>query len=86
MHVQLDPPGRVADVYVFCLHEPDEATNKNVRDPANWTFWVVSRRRLDDQLGPQKSVGLATLGSLARRIQWSGLKAAVDACIEEVRK
>ena len=78
-----DPPIRVADVYVFCLHEPIPATNDNVRDPASWKFWVISKRTLDNELGPQKSVGLSTLSELAAQIGWSDLKAAVDRHVSE---
>ena len=34
--------------------------------PACWKFWVVSTRRLDNELGSQKTVGLSTLDGLAR--------------------
>ena len=78
-----DPPIRVADVYVFCLHEPVPATDDNVRNPAFWRFWVVSRQTLDDRLGSQKSVGLSTLDGLARLIGWSEIRAD-DWCLEEV--
>ena len=84
--IENDPPARPADVYVFCLHAPVPATNDNVSDPAKWKFWVVSRLTLDDQLGQQKSVGLATLDRLAERIRWSDIKAEVDRCNQEVRR
>ena len=57
-----NPPIRPADIYVFCLHEPIPATNDNVRDPASWKFWVVSKRTLDNRLGTQKSVGPLDIG------------------------
>ena len=76
-----DPPIRPAAVYVFCLHEPIPATNDNVRDPACWKFWVVSTRRLDNELGSQKTVGLSTLDGLARPIGWSEIRAEVDRCL-----
>ena len=80
--VWLDPPSRMADVYVFCLHESIPATNDNVSDPAEWRFWVVSRSTLDAELGSQKSVGLATLDRLTERIRWSDIKAGVDRCMQ----
>ena len=79
-----DPPIRPADVYVFCLHEPIPATNDNVRDTGCWKFWVVSKRTLDNQLGPQKSVGPSTLDALARWVGWSQIRAEVDGCLMEV--
>ena len=79
-----DPPIRPADVYVLCLHEPIPATNDNVRDPGAWKFWVVSKRTLEYQLGPQKSVGRSTLSQLAAPVGWSEIKTEVDWCLEEV--
>lgn len=81
--IENDPPARPADVYVFCLHKPVPATNRNVRDPTAWEFWVISRQTLDEKLGPQKSVGLGTLDHLIRptgRIAWPEIKAEVDRC------
>ncbi len=76
--VKLEPPARVAEVYVFCLHEPVPATNENVRDPESWKFWVISRKTLDDELGAQKSVGVATLNRLGAPVGWLEIRDAVD--------
>ena len=78
--IENDPPARPADVYVSCLHGSVPATNRNVRNPTAWEFWVISQQTLDEELGPQKSVGLATLDRLAARIDWSDIKEAVDRC------
>ena len=76
--IEHDQPMRFADVYVFCLHEPVPATNENVRDPACWKFWVISKQTIDKELGAQKSVGLATLTRLVAPVQWSEIRSAVD--------
>ena len=73
-------------MYVFCLHEPVTATNENVVDPTAWKFWVLSTRTLDDQLGPQKSVGIATLNGLVAPIGWDEIKNAVDRSADEASK
>lgn len=75
------PAVRVADVYVFCLHDRFPATNDNIRDPGSWKFWVVSTFTLNDELGPQKSVRLSTLDRLTERVGWSDLRIAVDRCV-----
>lgn len=82
--IQNNPPARPADLYVFCLHTPEEATNENVLDPDCWQFWVLSSRRLDQDLGQQKSVGLRTLERLTGSTSWSWseLRVAVDRCIQ----
>jgi len=75
-----DPPSRPADVYVFCLHEALPATNENVADTDTWVFWVVATRTLDKAVGGQKTLGLKKLDSLAPRISWNEIRAAVDDC------
>ena len=78
-------PLRFADVYVFCVHEPVLATNENVADPDYWTFWVVATDMLDQELGSQKSLGIRTLSRLTSSVPWSGLRKAVDTCVEGLR-
>ena len=80
---RFDRPRRIADVFVFCLHEAVPATNENVVDPAWWTFWVIPTQNLNDQLGPQKTVGVSTLNRLTAPVGWSELRAAIDRCGEE---
>lgn len=80
--IEHEEPVRFADIYVFCLHVPVPATNENVRDRRCWKFWVISKQRLDDELGPQKTVGLSTLGRLANSVGWSELRAVVDRCVD----
>ena len=76
-----DQPGRVADVYVFCLHTPDKATNDNVADPSMWTFWVIATATLDTELDDQKTIGTGRLSTLANPVSWDDLHDAVDQTI-----
>jgi hypothetical protein len=76
--IENNPPSRPADVYVFCLHEALPATNENVADTDTWKFWVVATRTLDEVLRGQKTLGLKKLDSLAPRIPWNEIRAAVD--------
>ncbi|MCZ0938350.1 MAG: hypothetical protein OXJ55_06920 [Caldilineaceae bacterium] len=68
-----DPPRRLADIYVFCLHDTVPATNKDVQDPLCWVFWVVPTSVLDEELGGQKSVGVGTLNRLTRSVAWEAI-------------
>ena len=79
--VEFEPPERLAQIYVFCLHEPVPATNSNVRDPACWRFWVIPTQTLNEHLGPQKTVGTSTLGRLTKPVGWPQLRSEVDRCI-----
>lgn len=85
--VSLDPPARVADVNVFCLHTPFPATSENVLERACWKFWVLSSRQLDREVGEQQSVGEAKLKELTdkkltERVSWHELPEAVDRCLQ----
>ncbi len=73
-------PNRPSDVYVFCLHESLPATNANVEDPNEWTFWVIATKALDAAVGSQKSVGLKTLDGLAQQISWAEIRSVGDSC------
>ncbi len=81
--VDLDPPRRIASVYVFCCHEPFPATNDNVADPSAWRFWVIPTTTLNAELDHQKTVGVGTLDRLVETVQWVELRSAVDAAIEQ---
>lgn len=78
--VRFDPPRRTADVYVFCLNTSTPATTELVADPAEWEFWVVPVRLLNERHPDQKTAGERTLDRLVNRIDWNSLKSAVDAC------
>ena len=73
-----DPPVRTSDVYIFCLHESDPATNQNVIDPNCWSFWVVSRDVIDRELAEQASLGLSTLNKISKKLKWSEVKSEID--------
>lgn len=79
-----DPPTRLADVYVFCLHEAFPARNENVVDPTNWSFRVVATRTLDREVGPQKTIAPSTLDRLTPTVTWRSLRAAVDQVADEI--
>ena len=61
---KLDPPARVADVSVFCLHTPPMATNANVCDSEFWEFWIVPTQTLNDRMGLREKIGLRELRDL----------------------
>jgi len=80
--VDLDPPRRVASVYVFCCHDQFPATNANVADPSSWRFWVLPTEALDRELGDQKTVSASRLETLVESVAWSELAEAVDGLVE----
>jgi hypothetical protein len=69
---------RWSDVYVFCLlHHRSKAT-LNPLDVGQWTFLVLSTAVLDEQVGEQRSIGLARLRDLgAKEVPFDGIADAV---------
>ena len=78
---EFDRPRRVADLYVFCLHQPYPATNDNVADLKEWAFWVVPTHDIDAQLGSQKTVGLKRLSELTPPVGWSDLPRVIGSSL-----
>ena len=87
---RLDPPKRVADVYVFCCYEtyplPDghdglDERNFDVINLKNWRFWVTSTEALDERFGTNKSVSSRQIEEVAAELRWSGIRAAVDTAL-----
>ena len=76
-----DTPRRVAHVYVFCHHTPEEATNENVADPSQWEFWVVATTTLDTEFEDQKTIGTGRLNTIADPVNWGSLRNTVDQAI-----
>jgi hypothetical protein len=76
---------RQSDVYVFCLFKHTEKTTANPLDLDQWDFFVISTRRLNAEVGNQKSI---TLGSLRRRqplhARFSELVHAVEAARRDI--
>ena len=93
---RLDPPQRVADVYVFCCYEPyplpDDLDERNsgVIDLDNWWFWVASRETLDEHFPTNKSVTRSQIEdkdkAAATALRWSGIPTAVDAALAPARQ
>jgi len=76
-----DKPLRNADVYVFCLHTPTEATSENVADPGCWEFRVIATSTLNTELRDQKTVGISTLDQLTEPVEWAQIRSAVDTAL-----
>ena len=95
---RLDPPQRVADVYVFCCYRsyplpdgPDglDERNSGVITLENWRFWVASRETLDMRFGTNKSVTLRQIKeseAVVGPLRWSGIRTAVDTTVASARQ
>lgn len=70
---------RQADLYVFCLlHHKDQDTIDPM-DLNQWTFYVLPTKLLNEKLGNQKTLGLATLLGLGPSIcRYEALKNVIN--------
>jgi len=69
---------RAADVYVFALHAHKQRESLDVLDLAQWEFYVLARRALDEQLPKQRNGSLATLMRIgAERVTYHALRDAI---------
>lgn len=92
---RLDPPQRVADIYVFCCYEPYplpdgpdglEERNSGVINLENWWFWVASRDTLDKRFRTNKSVTRRQIEEVATKLRWCGIRTAVDTALAPARR
>ncbi|CAN5830952.1 hypothetical protein BH24DEI2_BH24DEI2_11410 [soil metagenome] len=75
---------RQADVYVFCLLDHKDQVTVDPLDLAQWKFFVVSTKRLNAELGEQKSLSLKRLQKLRLEPTYYGsLKEAVERAVEK---
>ena len=75
-----EEPRRNADVYVFCVLGAPDRGRSDPLDLAEWQFFVAASARLDQQFGEQKTIGLASLATVAQGpLRAEELAAAVGA-------
>jgi hypothetical protein len=71
---------RQADVYVFCLLHHTDKTTVDPLDLDQWTFYVLSSRVLNEQVGEQRRISLSRLLTLVpAQVGFDGLGEAVNA-------
>jgi len=75
---------RQADVYVFCLlHHKDQQT-LNPLDLSQWTFFVLSTKKLNREIGDQKSLGLRKLNDIgATKVRFQKLYETIKLVVED---
>ncbi len=71
-------PARSADCYVFCLHLERDPDLCEVCDVKRWEFYVVSKARIEEVFGNQKTVALSRIRNLTEPVGFAELKVKVD--------
>ncbi|WP_419994479.1 hypothetical protein [Streptomyces boninensis] len=72
---------RRSDVYVFCVLNHQDKQSLNPLDLAQWDFYVLATRVLDESCPRQRTISLSSLQRLAPiRTGYAGLRQAVASC------
>ena len=75
---------RSANVYVFCVLSHRDPRTIDPLELAQWAFYVVSTRTLDDALGDQKTVRLSRLRDLGVvPVRYCRLRASIHEAYDE---
>ncbi len=71
---------RQSDVYVFCVFTERDPAKPNPLDTEKWEFYIVPTQLMNERLGAQKTIGLASLKLLAgNAVRFAALAQAVQA-------
>ena len=69
---------RQSDVYVFCLLNHKEQDTINPLDTAQWSFFVLPTKVLNEKVGGQKTIALSGVIKLgAKETDFAGLREAI---------
>ena len=69
---------RIADFYIFALHDIDDPAVADHRREDQWRFFVVAEKALTAAIGEQKSIGLKALAPLAYGVDSKRLAGTVQ--------
>jgi hypothetical protein len=76
-------PERAANVYVFCIFDPQDEDAPDPLDVGEWYFLVVSTKRLSEAYGDQKYVRLSRVLEIEDSVGYWGLRERVDLELRE---
>ena len=81
---ELDPPRRIADVYVFCLLKHKCQETIDPLDVEQWEFYVVHTSQLDNcsKWKESKRMGLRSLAQLTKAIPYTELNDEVRTALD----
>lgn len=78
---------RQNDIYVFCLNTGNNEEDSYPLDMANWEFYVVPTRAINENCAPtQKSISLGKVRKLAPLTRYKELKNVIDSICETIKK
>lgn len=74
-----NPPIRRSDAYIFCLYAHIDRATSNPLMLEQWEFYVVSTKKIDEELGDRKTASVPTLEKIgAVKCNFYGLKRELE--------
>lgn len=75
----LDPPRRMADLYVLCHFKETDRSKANPLQPDQWDFYVLATTTIDENFGDQKKVALTRIQDCCEPVRFDDLRAIIEA-------
>lgn len=80
----LDPPRRMADLYILCHYKQIDRTQANPLRPDQWDFYVLASATIEEQFGDQKQVALTRIRQCCDPVDFDTLKGKITSLYVEM--
>lgn len=74
----LDPPRRMADLYVLCHFKEIDRAKANPLRPDQWDFYVLASATIEEHFGDQKQVALTSVQDCCEAVEFDALRATIE--------
>ncbi len=75
----LDPPCRMADLYVLCHFKETDRLNADPLCPEQWDFYVLTSATIEENFGDQKQVALTRVQDCCEALGYNALRDKIEA-------
>ena len=72
---------RQNDIYVFCLNKGKTKEESNPLELANWEFYVVPSKVINEVCGTNKTISLSKVQKLTNKVSFEAIKTVIDRII-----
>ena len=74
---------RRADIYVFCSYPQEDPALVDPLNVADWRFYVLSTRELEQHFGSQDTVALSRIKAVTEEVEYKDLRIHVDHALKQ---
>lgn len=73
---------RQNDIYIFCLNTGETKENSNPMNIANWEFYIVPTKIINNICGDNKTIGLNKVREISKKVTYDKIKETIDLIID----